>query len=73
MRARGIDETAQRYVLNSVRGFLEGKKNDRWIKGVILHSGLPKERTLSVLQPLRAYDNVDRAKFLFDWLDSTTW
>lgn len=73
MRVRSVEKTTQRYVVNSARTFLENRKNGAWITGVVSHSGLPRLEVLSVLQPLRTYGNPNRSKFLFDWLDSTTW
>ena len=70
---RTIESTTERYVFSTARSFLEGEKDLKWITGVLLHSGLPREETLRVLEPLRTYGDHARARGLFAWLDSTGW
>jgi hypothetical protein len=73
MKVRSVRETAERYVRNSTMAFLEGKKDIDWVRGVLQHSGLPKETIWGLLLPLRGYGDADRGNLLFNWLATAGW
>ncbi len=69
MRVRPLDEAVQRYVLRSTQVFLEGAQNERWIVGVLSHSGLDRAATARLLGPLLgSMPAHGRADFLHRWL-----
>jgi hypothetical protein len=68
MKVKSVQETTQRYVRNCTKAFLEGKEDINWIRGVLQHSGLPKEVTWGLLLPLRGCGDTNRSDLLFNWL-----
>jgi hypothetical protein len=69
MRVRPLDEAVRRYVLRSTEAFLGGAQNERWIVGVLSHSGLDLPATAALIHPLCATSPFrDRAAFLQRWL-----
>ena len=69
MRVRPLDEAVRRYVLRSTEAFLAGAQNERWIVGVLSHSGLDRLTTVALIQPLFATSQFrNRAAFLQQWL-----
>jgi hypothetical protein len=73
MRVRTLQQTTERYVKGSVEGFLEGQRDLKWISGVLLRSGLPKQPTLQVVLPLMTYGDPARAASLSSWLENSNW
>ena len=73
MIVKPVEKAAEQYVKKSTMAFLEGEKNLKWITGVLAHSGLSREGTISVIGPLRNYGDNTRAQALFDWLGSANW
>lgn len=75
VKVKSLEKTTERYVRNSVRAFLEGEKDLKWIYGVLLNSGLSKAETLPIVIAFRQYQYADptRAAGLFAWLDSADW
>ena len=73
MIVKPLEKATERYVRKSARAFLEGEKSLNWITGVLGHSGLGKEATMTILGPLRNYGEGARAQALFDWLSSNEW
>jgi hypothetical protein len=52
MKVRPIEECAQRYLRNCLRAYLEGKKNLRWLAGII---GPERQNAASAL---RAFNDI---------------
>jgi hypothetical protein len=73
MKVKSVRETTERYVRNSTMAFLEGKKDINWIRGVLQHSGMPKEVTWGLLLPLRGCGDTNRHNLLFNWLATESW
>jgi hypothetical protein len=73
MKVASVHEAARRYVRNSVRAFVEGQQNLKWISGILRHSGLTRQEILPLLLPLKEYGNTARATELRDWLESASW
>jgi hypothetical protein len=44
MHVRPLEESADRYVRNSIQAYLDGAKNLAWVTGVIKKSGVPLMR-----------------------------
>ena len=44
MHVRSLEESAGRYVRNSIQAYLDGAKNLSWVTGVITKSGVPLSR-----------------------------
>lgn len=55
MRTKSPEEAARRYAQNSLRAYLEGRKNLNWIMGVIRTSGVRGSRLVEAFERLRGY------------------
>ncbi len=73
MKTRSATKTAERYVRNSAKAFLDGQHNLTWITRVLEHSGLTRDRAGEILRPLTNYGDPVRAQELFGWLASANW
>jgi hypothetical protein len=57
---RPLEETVQRYVRGCLFTYLEGKKDLRWILGVLENSGATPEQCRDVLRGLDGYGDPQR-------------
>jgi len=73
MPVKAIEKSAEKYILNSTKAFLQGEQSFEWITGVLPHSGLSKEETNRVLFPLGNHRNTYRSNVLFNWLAQADW
>ena len=67
MRVRPLDESADRYVRNSIQGYLDGSKNLAWVTGVIKKSGVPLSRCYALFASRAAA--VPRSAALAEWFN----
>lgn len=65
MHVRSIEESADRYVRNSIRAYVEGSQSLSWITGVILKSGVPLPRCHALLAIVATAN--PRSAELADW------
>ncbi len=68
-----LEQSAERYVCNCAKSFLEGRHSFRWITGMISRCGFSKQDTTNILLPLRNYGDTYRAEALFNWLAKREW
>lgn len=55
VRIKRPEEAARRYAQNSLRAYLEGKKNLNWVVGVIRESGVRGARLADIFERFRDY------------------
>ena len=68
-----LEQSIEGYVVHTAKEFLEGGQSFRWMTRVLLHSGLNKETTVSLLLPLSSHNNAFRREALFNWLEKAEW
>ena len=61
-----LQETGKIWVKNSLRAYLEGEKNLRWVVGIL--SGQTREEIQSLLNSV-PYGLAERRRELSDWLN----
>lgn len=64
MKVRSNSESLDRYVRNSMRAFLDGEQNLKWISGIVDHSGAGRVRALQLFQQLAAFGSPERRAML---------
>jgi hypothetical protein len=68
MNVRSTSESLDRYVKHSMRAFLEGEQNLKWVVGVVNHSGASIERAFQLFQQLNPSADIDRYRQLLNAL-----
>jgi len=66
MQVKSLEESSARYARNSLKAYLEGRKNLNWVASII-GTGATARQMLSALS---GYGNPERYKELSDWFDS---
>ncbi len=70
LEIRSLDESARRYAEGSIKAYLEGKKNENWIKGILLASGQNLVEIRTMVHSLHGYGDHRRYHFLDELLGS---
>ena len=60
MIIKSMDEISRRYARGTLRAFLEGKQNLKWVLRVIESSGVRGRRLSEVFEGLKGYGNYER-------------
>jgi hypothetical protein len=71
MRVRSSAESVDRYLRNSIRAFLDGEQNLKWIAGVISHSGAVEGRAQQLFEQLDNWGISERRDALRHILSGT--
>ena len=64
MQVKSLEKTAEAYSFNSLKAYLEGEQNLKWIVAIIGCSASAREMLLR----LRGYGRAERYSELSDWL-----
>lgn len=68
-----LEKSAEQYVKNGVCAFLEGQESFANVTQMLSKFGFRKQKTTSVLRPLRNYGDPYRAEALFRWIELREW
>jgi hypothetical protein len=68
MKVRSLEESAHRYFRNSMRAYLEGKKDLRWVTGIIGNDPLNAARAVQAFNEITTPTNPHRRTELMNWL-----
>jgi len=71
MRVRSNSESVDRYLRNSMRAFLDGEQNLKWICGLVDHSGAGRARTQYLFLQIAAIGSNERRKALANFLEES--
>jgi len=64
VQIRPIEESGRRWVEGCIKAFLEGAKNENWIKGILPPTGEGLNEVRTLLNSLPSYGDPARHRFL---------
>jgi len=70
---KSMELATKKYARNSLRAYLEGKKNLDWALGVVRSSGVHGQALTEILEYLKGYSASDRYQEVFSACSKLGW
>jgi hypothetical protein len=70
---KSVELTTRKYARNSLRAYLEGKKNPNWAVGVVKSSGVRGQALVEIFDYLKGYSETVRYKEVFSACRKLGW